>query len=334
MERYKIPGVHGRCIQYGLWPNCSNNCSFCLIKENDFMSNEECIAEIRKARENIKLQDWEDTFSGGISILGGEIYFTQDKKIQEEYLLLIDDIIEEVLKVAPNSRYSTVTNGIYDPEFLFKVCDRISEKVGTNRIDMNFSFDLKYRFRDAPTWQESKKARQCLDNINAFHNRYNYILGIQMILTQYVIDQQFSPTQFIDTYAPGNRIAFLYPHPIYRGEQQWKDDKNAEPKDFNFTRNSFLKYLKFIEEDAPLTFRGFCESVKNSSKFKFTGLYAKGETGDGKQVPFLADGKEIFNPDCGHSILYSCYAPDSNGNDDYHCLLCDLVNLGYVTDYN
>ena len=62
---------------------------------------------------------------------------------------LIDVIIEYVLKVSPNPhcKYSTVTNGIYDPAFLYRVIDRIVSEVGIEKVDVNFSYDLKYRCR-------------------------------------------------------------------------------------------------------------------------------------------------------------------------------------------
>ena len=38
------------------------------------------------------------------------------------------------------------------------------------------------------------------------------------------------------------------------------------------------------------------------------------------QPPILSDGKEVLM-DCGHSVLYKCYA-DSN-----KCCLCDIENI-------
>ena len=64
-------------------------------------------------------------------------------------MLLIDDIIEKVLKVSsnPECKFSSVTNGIYEPTFLFKVIDKINKAVGMSKVDLNFSYDLKYRYK-------------------------------------------------------------------------------------------------------------------------------------------------------------------------------------------
>ena len=52
-----------------------------------------------------------------------------------------------------------------------------------NKVDLNFSYDLKYRYKN-----ENDRIL-ALNNIKKFHDRYNYSVGVQMILTQYLIDQ-------------------------------------------------------------------------------------------------------------------------------------------------
>ena len=69
----------------------------------------------------------------------------RDPDLQNKFLEVIDAIIEYVL--IPNKqnnnlkcRYSTVTNGIYDPTFLFKVLDKISNAVGIHYVDINYHY--------------------------------------------------------------------------------------------------------------------------------------------------------------------------------------------------
>ena len=83
-------------IQYAIWPNCNNNCKFCLRKNRDVWSKKRLIKEIHDIRENISYMDWKDKFADGISLLGGEIYFITDPEIQEEFMKLIDDIINKI----------------------------------------------------------------------------------------------------------------------------------------------------------------------------------------------------------------------------------------------
>lgn len=298
-------------IQYGIWSNCSNKCDFCLIEKHYYRSPEQMVQYLQDVIDNVKVQDWANKFSDGISLLGGELYFITDKNVQDKFMELIDTIIDYVLKVSknPNCKYSTVTNGIYEPSFLYRVIDRIIERAGIQFVDVNFSYDLKYRFHS----EEARK--QCLQNIIDFHKRYNYRIGVQMILTQYLIDMinsgRFSINQWQDEIAPGSILEFLYPHKIHTGYVL---------DDFNYRRKDFLKFMGKIYKENEENFFNFISSVRHSSVFKYTGLYID-ENGITHKEPVLSDGKEIINPICNHSTLYQCYS------DSDKCMLCDLNSM-------
>lgn len=297
--------------QYSLWPNCNNNCKFCLRKNREVWAKPRLIEEIHKIRKNIDYIDWKDKFADGISLLGGEIYFITDTDIQNEFMLLIDDIINKILLVStsPRCRYSTVTNGMYDPAFLFRVIDRIKEKTGDTRfIDVNFSYDIKYRY------PSEEKRLLALKNIKLFRDRYNYTVGVQMILTQYLIEDilsgKFNFKHFIEEELKGCNFCFLYPHPIHSG---------FTLTDFFFKREDFLNFCVYLKEEFPEIYRNMYSSTNASAIYKYTGMRDK--NGDVTQQPILSDGKEEI-AECGHSTLYRCYA-DSN-----ECMLCDLLVLG------
>ena len=308
-------------LQLGLHSKCCNKCDFCTIEENNLNQIDDILNEIEKAKENIKFislceDNWLNKFSNGISILGGEIFFIKDDRYKKAILELIDVVIEYVLipnKDNPSCWFSTVTNGIYDPEWLlFPVVDKIVNAVGVDKVDVNFSYDFKYRFHT----EESRK--RCIDTINAFHKRYNYHCGVQMIVTQDVVNMYLNGWRThhtVDELFPDNMITFLYPHPIHRGNN-YAGVKNLE--NFNFTRESFLNFLSLLKEEEPKVFEGFLHSTRNSAIFKYTMMFDKFEKGDGKQLPRLSDGKEIINSRCNHSVLYQCYS------DNDKCMLCDL----------
>ena len=298
----------GNMVQYSIWSKCCNDCDFCLRRERSPYSREKQLLTLRRTRKNLDFVDWKDKFSDGISLLGGELYYIEDKELQDEFMLLIDDIIEKVLKVSPNPnvKYSTVTNGIYNPEFLYRVIDRIIDKVGIQAVDLNFSYDMKYRYKN------EERRKLVLKNINDFHQRYNYKVGVQMILTQYVIDMwkrgEFDVNKFIDENIPGNTLCFLYPHPIETG---------LNLTDFNFKRRDLFDFLKYLKEANYFVYVSFMLSTMNSCSYKYTGL--KNRTSlDFTEEPKFTDGKEILT-ECGHSILYRCYT------DSDKCLLCDLM---------
>lgn len=298
-------------IQYAIWPNCNNNCKFCLRKNRDVWSKKRLIKEIHDIRENISYMDWKDKFADGISLLGGEIYFITDPEIQEEFMKLIDDIIDKILLVSTSSycRYSTVTNGMYDPAFLFRVVDHIKERTGgMHMLDINFSYDLKYRY---PT---DEKRALALANIKAFTERYNYTTGVQMILTQYLIDDilsgKFDFKKFLEEDIKGCSFCFLYPHPIHSGNVL---------HDFFFKRADFIKFCLYLKQHFPIIWRNVYSSTHMSGIYKYTGMRDKGC--DTHQEPILSDGKEELT-ECGHSILYRCYS------DSDECMLCDIKIIG------
>lgn len=311
--------------QAGIFNNCNGACKFCLLKDEKFFTMEEIYTEIDRVIDNIRFiakqpENWTNKFSDGISILGGELFYMTDEKYKQKMMELADVIINEVLLVSPSPhvKFSTVSNGYYDPEnLLFPMIDKIVDAVGTEHIDVNFSYDLRYRFKNE---EHEKRVR---DTINAFHERYNYIAGVQMILTQDVINkilnEGWRPQKFIDENMPGNQLCFLYPHPIQRGNG-YTGAMNLE--DFNFKRSDFLKAMQLLKKEDPKMFEQFYRATHNSAVYKYTMLYEKKDEGTAEQIPKLCDGKEIFNRKCGHSILYQCYA------DSKRCMVCDLEAIG------
>ena len=159
-----------RMIQYSVWPNCTNNCDFCLRLNRKPCTKDEQAFWLKAIAENVKHINW-DEYPYGISLLGGELFYIHSPLLQSLFMDLVDTIIQYVLIPHEKARFSTVTNGLYKPHFLYKVVDRIKEQVGIERVDMNFSFDLKYRYK---TQQAMDIA---LNNILAFRDRYNYRVG-------------------------------------------------------------------------------------------------------------------------------------------------------------
>ena len=299
--------------QYGIWPDCCNNCKFCLRKDRRITTDEYKIHNIETIMKNIDYIDWENKFSYGISILGGEVYFIKSKEVQDAYMKLIDKIIDKILLVSknPRCRYSTVTNGLYDPEFLYRVVDRIVERVGIEKVDLNFSYDLKYRY------DSEEKRLLALKNINEFQKKYNYGVGVQMILTQYLIDMwkkgEFDVVKFKEQEIPNCNLCLLYPHPINTG---------LKLDDFNFKRKDLMEFVLYLKQNDYSSYYNFIYSTKNSGTFKYTGYKdRKGLEGEEKQQPVLTDGKELINEKCGHSKLYQCYT------DSDECMLCDLMKI-------
>ena len=299
-------------VQYSVWPTCQNSCQFCLRRNRDVWNSSRMIRRVRDIRKNLDTIDWKKQFNNGISLLGGEIFYVKDKEVQDEFMLLVEDIIEKILKVTDNpyAKFSVVTNGMYEPSFLFRVFDRVAETVGTQMMDINFSYDIKYRYAS------EEKRLQCIENINKVHDRYDYAVGVQTITTEFFIEKvlsgEFSISEFETEICPGCDLHLLYPHPI---------NPILPPlPDFQFKRSSLIKFASFLKRNHMKNWHNFFYSTYNSGTFKFTGMIDVG--GSTNQQPILSDGKELINPKCGHSMLYKCYS------DSDECLLCDLLRIG------
>lgn len=302
-------------VQYDLWNNCSNSCDFCLIYRKRILNNEQMIERIDQIIDNIDYvgDRWTTQFSDGISLLGGEVYFVTDEKVQEKLMELIDHIIDKILlpnkSLGHTCKYSTVTNGIYQPDLLFRMVDRVVERAGIEFVDVNFSYDLKYRFH-------TEEARLlCLENMRKFSERYNYRIGAQMVVTEYLIDMinrgEFNIAEFQNKIVPNSIVEFLYPHEVHTGKVL---------NDFQFPRDKFLKFLIWLKMNYRENFLNYCDSITNSSIFKYTGLYINADWSM-EIEPKLSDGKEIINPNCNHSVLYQCY------KDSDKCILCDILKI-------
>ena len=305
-------------VQYGLWSNCTNQCDFCLLQDRKYRSEEERLNMLSSVKENIKLLDWKNKFSDGLSLLGGEVYYTDSEKVKESFLDLIELIIKEVLIKNKTAKYSTVTNGIYDSTILLEPTLDLMKKYNVlDQVDINFSWDLKYRFHTEESLQSMIK------NVNLVYEKYGLIPFVQTCLTQYIIDAhlkgKFNIFDYQQEHFPHTNLSFLYPHKINTGK---------EVPDFFFTRDSlfkFIKYLKDINQNEII--QRLIQSVVNSSQFKYTGLWRRDSIYNQKnkhllqkcinQEPTL-ENKQILT-ECGHSDMYRCYI------DSDKCMLCDLL---------
>jgi hypothetical protein len=122
---------------------------------------------LESIKENIKHIDWANKFSNGISLLGGEIYYTESEKIKSSFLELIQEIIDVILIPNKTTAYSTVTNGIYDSTILLEpTLDLFQKNHLLSQIDISFSWDLKYRFHSEESMQKM------IHNVNLVYEKY------------------------------------------------------------------------------------------------------------------------------------------------------------------
>lgn len=304
-------------VQYGLWPNCTNNCDFCLLADRIYKSEEERLYMLEAIKENIQIVDWKNKFSDGISLLGGEIYYTDSSKIKTSFLDLLEKIIKIILEPNATAKYSTVTNGIYNSEVLLEPSlDLFKKHKILTQVDLNFSWDLKYRFHS------KESLDMMIKNTNLVYDKYGITPNVQTCLTQYLIDlhlnDEFNIFDYQNSHFPHSTLTFLYPHKINTGKTV---------SDFFFTRDSLFRFIKWLKRNNYFeALRNFINSVINSAQFKYTGLWIRDDIYKGnhikkeiEQTPTLEKKQLLL--ECGHSQLYKCYSDSDN------CMLCDLLKV-------
>ena len=127
-------------VQYGLWPNCTNQCDFCLLEDRVYKPEDARLRVLAAVKENIKTIDWKDKFSNGISLLGGEIFYTDSEKVKTSFLDLINQIVDDIFTKSNVAMISVVSNGIYDPDVLLRpTLDLLKKRNVIDRINLNFS---------------------------------------------------------------------------------------------------------------------------------------------------------------------------------------------------
>lgn len=300
-------------VQYGLWPNCTNHCDFCLLFDRDYKTVEQRLYILKTVKENIAYigDEWRHKFSDGISLLGGEIFYTDSEEVKESFMDLIDLIIEKILKPIDSTVLSVVTNGIYDSKILLEpVMDKLVQNDVLKKFDLNFSWDIKGRFHS------DKALNQMIQNTNMVYEKYGAVPHVQTCLTQHLIDVHldgsFNIFEYQKEHFPNTLLAFLYPHKINTG---------IEVNDFFFTRASFFKFVTWLKSNGyNETLQSFIQSVINSAQFKYSGIFDRSSaTIKVNQMPTL-ERKQILTG-CGHSQLYRCYS------DSHKCMLCDIMNI-------
>jgi hypothetical protein len=288
------------------------------LEDRLYKSEEERLRVLAAIKENIRVVDWKDKFSDGISLLGGEIFYTDSEKVKESFLDLINQIVDNIFSQSNGSIISVVSNGIYDSNILLKpTLDLLKSRNVIDRINLNFSWDIKGRFHSEESLQSM------IRNTNFVYDEYEIVPCVQTCLTQNLIDKhlnnEFNLFDYKDKHFPNSVLTFLYPHKINTGKVV---------SDFFFTRNSLFKFIKWLRDNNhETTLQSFIQSVVNSSQFKYTGLLYRGDVlEDGKdrekeslQEPTL-EKKQVLT-ECGHSNLYRCYS------DSDKCMLCDLLKV-------
>lgn len=138
-----------KVYEFLIWNNCGNNCTFCHQRshakktQDKILSPEEQIDSINKCRSFLV-----DKFEKGnhILLVGGEIFDTPNKQVQNALKSLFDQVIDQMLKNEIDLLYLN-TNLIYsNTDLLYYFLDKISYHNLFDRLHFTTSYDTVGRF--------------------------------------------------------------------------------------------------------------------------------------------------------------------------------------------
>lgn len=280
-------------IQYVLWKDCINNCSFCSLGRKENSSIQDKKIRIQKVIDDINSRNDITT----IGFLGGEFFEGQLENIEKEWYNLLEtinnkDSIEKIYL------YATLINKQY---LFYETLQKLKKP-----YLICTSYDTKGRFHT-----QEKKANW-LKNINNLHNN-NIDVFCTIIPTQDFIVEDYCLPDWLNI----NLNTPLVSVEWYKRDDNRYDYHNALLRD-NITinlpkRQDFLKWC-----------------IKNKNKLthfmNFTGTHSQTiyefDKNNNMIYQFTDRDKIGYALDlCGHPYAAKFYA------DSDRCVMCDLKEI-------
>lgn len=283
-------------LQYNLWLNCNQHCSFCYQGSNPRRFND---AEKKASLERfIKLLNDQEIMAmyDYIAIIGGEIF---DNPLTEENHKLFFEalsIIKNKLVDGSFLQFSLNTNLMYkDLTLLKETLDFFKEN--PKRITVVTSYDTKYRFH---TEESRLLFLDNLDYINRHYPTCNKI--VQSIVSSYFIEDVLSNKFNINDFEKKYNCEYNLNNVIH------SDLVDRLGKNFFPTRKRYIDFLMFLKKTNLHLLQRF-----NVDKDDKDLIYCDPETNKIRVNTSL----ELKKLPCGHYETYQMYS------DSDKCTLCD-----------
>jgi hypothetical protein len=220
-----------RFVQFELWKDCHNNCSFCfnkgLIDCNKQWSLKDCLARL----DNPDLLLFNE-----IGFIGGEFFAHQIDDVKELFYALFDKVL-----AMPFNRVLVTTSLIYNPQCLFEFLDYIKHKHALSRLLLCTSYDTIGRFHNSASLALWKA------NVLTLHDLYPQLkIHVEQIVTndfcERVLDGRFDIQKFESTF--NVRVDYLEPNTggFYKSKEEFEQ---AVPN-FLLRRETFIRWLHYV----------------------------------------------------------------------------------------
>lgn len=310
-----------RTIQFEVWQNCNNGCTFCYLNGSRIIHNpKQQIEDIKKVRSVInsdKLNDY-----NAIGLIGGEFFQGQLKnpEVKEHWLMLMQDMANYLKEGKLVECWITASLMSADLTDLYESFDLFPKD---KKILISTSYDEKGRFH-------SEEQRQIwLNNLKLVHERYpQALVHTQIIVTQDFLDRVLKDDSIIREILKYSGVDFKLPS-VYRKDYTKLNVYNAKSyhdlllktyKEFpdGFFIKSRSDFMKFIKKMTTIfdvdKIQWFCRNEVRSKTLYLLGpdkvIEDRWDTNDDHE-----------NAECGHVYDSYCYL------DSDKCARCDAMKI-------
>lgn len=283
-------------LQYNLWLNCNQHCSFCYQGAHPKrFSDEEKGNSIQRLITLLNDRYIVDAYDY-IALIGGEIFDNHLSETNYNLFFKALGLIRNHLQKGRFLQLSFNTNLLYkDKKFLKESLDYFKEY--EKRLSVVTSYDVKYRFHT----EESKKL--FLENLEWVRKEYPDLqIIVQSIVSSYFVDDVLNHKFDINAFEKKYGCEYNLNNVIH------SDLVDKLGKTFFPTRQKYIDFLFFLKRTNPELLQRF-----NVDKDDKDLIYCDPETNKIRVQNSLA----LKKMPCGHYETYLMYS------DCDKCTLCD-----------
>lgn len=226
-------------IQYELWKDCGNNCSFCYNKNQP--KEHDKIGRMRKIKSLILSAETKRYNTMGF--IGGELFDTRLLTATEQdcFIDLIQSV-SELVKSGQIRRVYITSNLIYfDTSLLVRLLDWLKRENTLPAFCICTSWDISHRFKtsqDKALWER---------NMEMLHTSYpELMLHVETIITQDLIDAVMSGKLDLRDFKTKYNASVDYMAPNAGYNYASKAAFAKDVPGFFPTRDSFLTFLRKV----------------------------------------------------------------------------------------
>lgn len=252
--------MQNKFIQYELWKDCSNHCSFCYnYGQEDNMTKLKSLEFFKNKLLEKEVDDYNE-----IGFIGGEFFDNQldDMQVKKAFYELFD-ICSQKRRAGKLNKLYVATALMYDGKKHLVPFLRYLKKIGLLNITMICtSYDLKYRFNKPHSkeqWEENMRVLNSLFPSLTLHT--------EIIMTEFfmkaVLNDEFSITNFHKKY----NTWIDYVHPQRWSSKLTKEQCHKILPDFFATKHTFTEFLKKVTQNNEINLDTFLSMNVRSDAF-------------------------------------------------------------------